>query len=348
MRAAVFKAPGRPLAIEEVADPTPGADDLVIQVKACGICGSDLHMSELCDASGGMKPLPGGAVMGHEFCGEVVALGANAKGRWKIGQRVTALPFFGCGHCLPCLAGQGHRCAVVTYLGMGGAGGGYAEYMRVGRHETLALPDGVSWEAGALIEPLAVGLHAVEAARLRPGDAVLIVGAGPVGLCVALWCRQFGARHVIVSDLSPERLALAARCGATDGIDARSENVIERCKRLAGARPPVVFDCVGVPGSQQLAIDYAPADGRIVVVGVCMQPDRIVPVKALTKELTISYVYMYGRKDFALAIDMLDRGRLDAAALVTDQVGFARFPEAFEALRSDKRQCKVLLRPGVT
>ena len=348
MRAAVFKAPGEKLTIATVADPKPGADDLILRVKACGICGSDLHMSEVCDTAGGMKPLPPGAVMGHEFCGEIVELGANAKGKWKIGQRVTALPFIGCGSCAPCLTGQGHRCASVQYLGMGSVTGGYADYVRVGGMETLALPDGVSWEAGAMVEPLAVGLHAVEAAHLKPGDAVLIVGAGPVGLSVALWCRQFGARHVIVSDLAPERLALATRCGATDGIDARNENVVERFKRLSGTRPDVVFDCVGVPGSQQLAMDYAPTNGRIVVAGVCMQPDRIVPVKAITKELTVSYVYMYGRKDFGLAIEMLDRGRIDASAMLTDQVGFNEFPAAFDALRGDKRQCKVMLRPELS
>jgi 2-desacetyl-2-hydroxyethyl bacteriochlorophyllide A dehydrogenase len=346
MRAAVFQAPGRKLTIATVADPKPGPDDLILQVKACGICGSDLHMSEVCDTAGGMKPLPAGAVMGHEFCGEIAELGSNAKGKWKIGQRVTALPFFGCGVCVACLSGQGHRCASVNYVGMGSITGGYAEYVRVGGLETLALPDGVSWEAGAMVEPLAVGLHAVEAAHLKPGDAVLIVGAGPVGLSVALWCRQFGVRHVIVSDLAPERLALAARCGATDGIDARNENVVERFKRVTGVRPDVVFDCVGVPGSQQLAMDYAPANGRIVVVGVCMQPDRIVPVKAITKELTVAYVYMYGRKDFALAIDLLDRGRLDASAMVTGRVGFDGFSAAFDSLRSDKSQCKVLLLPG--
>ena len=94
-------------------------------------------------------------------------------------------------------------------------------------------------------------------------------------------------------------------------------------------------------------MDYAPANGRIVVVGVCMQPDRIVPVKAITKELTVSYVYMYGRKDFALAIEMLDRGRIDPAAMLTDQVGFAQFPAAFDVPRRDKRQCKVMLRPAL-
>lgn len=348
MRAAVFKAVDRKLQVETVDDPVPGPEELVIRVKACGICGSDLHMTEVCDTTGGMKPLPAGAVLGHEFCGEIVEVGRDAGPQWRVGQHVTALPYIGCGRCAACLSGQGHRCAQARFTGMGAnLSGGYAEYARIGIHETLALPDGVSWQAGAQVEPLAVGLHAVEAAHLKPGDAVLVVGAGPVGLAVALWCAHFGMRRVVVSDLAPARLALAERCGATDIVDAGRENVVERFKRVAGLRPDVVFDCVGVPGSQQLAMDYAPANGRIVVVGVCMQPDRIVPVKAITKELQVNYVYMYRKQDFALTIELLDRGRIDASAMITDRVGFDRFPDAFDGLRRDKTQCKVLLEPAL-
>lgn len=345
MRAAVFKSPDRKLAIEQVEDPAPGPDELVLKVKACGICGSDLHMTEVCDTSGGMKPLPPGAVLGHEFCGEVVAVGKEARGAWREGERVTALPYIACGRCAACLTGHGHRCAQVRTAGMGSLKGGYAEYVVVGRHETLRLGAGVSWQDGALVEPLAVGLHAAEAARLRPGETVLIVGGGPVGLAVAIWCRHFGARHVVVSDLSPARVALAARCGATAAIDASRDDVVAAFKRIAGGRPDVVFDCVGVPGSQQLAMDYAPMNGRIVVAGVCMQPDRIIPVKAVTKELQVNYVYCYRKQDFALTIELLDRGVIDASAMVTDRVGFDRFPDAFDNLRRDKLQCKVLLEP---
>lgn len=346
MKAAVFKAVGEPLAIEDVAVPEPGPGDLILKVTACGICGSDLHMTQVCDHDGGMSPLPPGAVMGHEFAGEVVEAGRDAAADWRAGTRVCALPYIACGACAQCLAGNGRWCASSTYMGLGKLAGAYAEYVRVGAFEALRLPDGVDDSAGALVEPLAVGLHAVNKAGLQPGDTVLVIGAGPIGLAIALWCRFFGARHVVVSDLVSDRVARAAQFGATDGIDAAHENTVGRFKQIAGARPDVVFDAVGVPGSQQLAMDCAPAGGRVVVAGVCMQPDRILPVKAITKELQVNYVFMYLKQDFAFAIDMLAQGRIDASAMITDTVGFDGFPQAFEALKTPTTQCKVMLVPG--
>ncbi|NQV58164.1 MAG: alcohol dehydrogenase catalytic domain-containing protein [Alphaproteobacteria bacterium] len=345
MRAAVFEAPGQPLVIAQVEAPRPTPTDLLVKVKSCGICGTDLHLSAVTDRSGGMAPLSDGTVMGHEFCGEVVEVGSQAPGGWHEGDRICALPYIACGHCLDCLAGRGHRCASAQFNGMGELGGGYADYVRVGGAEALALPAGVDYRRGALVEPLAVGLHAVRAANLRPGDAALIVGGGPIGLAVALWCRFFGARHVVVSDLLPGRLLKAAAMGATDGIDASTENVIGRYKQIAGNRPEVVFDCVGVPGSQQLAMDYAPMNGRLVVAGVCMRPDNIMPVKAVTKELSVRYVYMYERRDFQLALEMLDTGRIDGSAMITEVVGFDAFSAAFEDLKTPSGQCKILLDP---
>ena len=346
MRAAVFQGPGKPLVVQTVPDPAPGPAELVLAVRACGICGSDLHLSEIADTAGGMTPLPAGAVMGHEFAGEVAAVGRDVAGRFRVGDRVTALPFIACGTCAACLNGQGHRCPAVMSLGLGRVPGGYAEYVRVGVHETLALPAELDARTGALVEPLSVGLHAVDLARVRPGDAVLVVGAGPIGLAVSLWARFLGAAHVIVSDLAPERADRALRMGATAAVHAGREDVVAAVKRQCGGRrADIVFDCVGVPGSQQLAMDYAPVNGRVVVAGVCMQPDRILPVKAITKELEVRYVFGYGKRDFAVTIDMLARGRVDASALVSDVVAFDAFPAAFDALRTDKRQVKVLLEP---
>jgi (R,R)-butanediol dehydrogenase/meso-butanediol dehydrogenase/diacetyl reductase len=345
MRAAVFAGTGQPLRIEEVADPTPQPNELVLKVKACGICGSDLHISDMDDPMGGMAPLHHGDIMGHEFAGEVVEIGKDVGGEWKIGDRVSALPYLACGTCEQCRSGQGYRCLNVIYTGLGRLDGGYAEFVRVGAPQTVRLPAGVDFRHGALVEPLAVALHAVERARIGNGDAVLVIGAGPIGLGVALWCRFFGARRVVVSDLKAGRLEKAAAMGATDGIDAAKEDVIGRFKQVAGGRPDIVFDCVGVPGSQQLAINYAPADGHIVVVGLCMHPDTILPVKAMTKELTISYCTMYRRRDFEMTLEMLDMGRIDPMAMVTDVVGFDAFPAAFHGLKKPADQCKVLLEP---
>ena len=345
MHAVVSQAPGKPLVISEIEAPRCAGGDLIMHVKACGICGSDLHMADVHDRSGVMAPLPPGTVMGHEFCGEIIEVGPGVSSPWRVGERVTALPFIACGNCAACLNGLGYRCAQVRYSGLGNLPGAYAEYMRVGAAETLRLPDGVDWQRGALVEPLAVALHAMHAARLMPGENVLVLGAGPIGLAVALWCRHFGAHHVIVSDKVPARLALAEKVGATATINATNENVVAAYKRHAGTRPDVVVECIGVPGAQQLAIDYCPTGGRIVVVGVCMAPDTITPVKAITKELQINYVFMYRKRDFEIVIDLMDRGRIDPTPLLTRVVRFEEFPAVFEALKTDKTACKVLLDP---
>ncbi|WP_416897182.1 MAG: alcohol dehydrogenase catalytic domain-containing protein [Minwuia sp.] len=345
MRAAIFRKPGQRLELGSIDDPTPGPGELVLKVEACGICGSDLHISDNHDGSGGMPPLKPDSVMGHEFCGEIVAIGSGVDNGLKEGMRVASLPTIGCGRCAPCLTGDVKRCRDARGIGLGDVPGGYAQYVRVGAAESLRLPEHFGKGDGALIEPLAVGLRAAVRARLQPGEHALIAGAGPVGLATAIWCRHFGARHVVVSDLNANRAETAARFGATEAIDASKENVIERYKQVAGARPDIVFDCVGVPGSMQLAIDYAGFDSRVVIVGVCMHEDRIMPVKPVTKELDLIFAYCYLRQEFGLCIDMLDQGRIEASGLITDRVGFDGFADAFEALKTPNTQVKVLLEP---
>ena len=346
MKAAVFTAPGTPLHVESVPDPTPGPNDLVIAVNACGICGTDLHWSRHTDAQAGWRLLKPGAVMGHEFAGEVAAVGRDARGAWREGDRVTAQPFIGCGACAECFAGRAYRCADVTMRADLELPGAYAEFTRVGAATTLRLPEEVGFAEGALVEPLAVGLSAAEKARLSPGDRVLVVGAGPVGLAVALWCRFLGARHVAVSDLLASRAEQALEFGATAAIDASREDVPARAAALTGGAPDVVFDCVGVPGSLQLAVDYAPADARVVVVGLCMSRDAIYPGRAIVKELDLAFAFIYRKRHFELVLDALARGRIDAARLITDRVGLDGFPAAFEALRAPSGQIKVMLEPG--
>jgi len=346
MKAAVFSKPGIPLSIEEVADPEPGPDDLILKVKACGICGTDLHWSQGIDPSAGWRHLAPGSVMGHEFSGEIVELGKNTRGRFRSGQRVVAQPFIGCGDCDACRAGRSYRCTVVTTRASADLTGAYAEYTRVGIAETLRLPDSVSFHAGALVEPLAVGLNAVKRAGLQVGDPVLVIGAGPVGLSVALWCRFFGAHDVIVSDLVEERAGRSVEFGATAVIDAANEDVQARFRKIAGRPPAVVFDCVGLPGSLQLTIDQAPTDAHLVIVGLCMAKDTFFPAKAIVKELRITFAFVYSKSDFQFVIDMLGSERIPADALVTSVVGLDDFPHKFEALRSPGADLKVMLEPG--
>ena len=346
MRAAVFHRCGLPLQIENIPDPEPGPDELILRVCACGICGTDLHWSDIDPEQSEWRPLMPGTVMGHEFAGEVVEIGREARGNWKVGDRVCAMPQLGCGSCPDCMAGRPHRCPHAETRGSAKMTGAYAEYTRIGTQETLALPDHVSYREGALVEPLAVGLHATRRAQLQAGDRVLIVGGGPVGLSIALWCRFFGARHIIVSDLAKDRAQGAARFGATDAIDASTDDVGERFRQLAGTDPTIVFDAVGVPGSMQTAIDLVPNNGRVVVVGLCMSRDVFNPAGALIKEIDITFCFVYDKSDFEFVIDMLAQGRIDATAFVTHSVGFDQFPDAFEALKTPTDQLKVMLEPG--
>jgi (R,R)-butanediol dehydrogenase/meso-butanediol dehydrogenase/diacetyl reductase len=307
----------------------------VVKVSYCGICGTDLHSTRE-----GPFAAECDSILGHEFCGHVAEVGSGLKDQWEIGDRVTALPFIGCGVCVSCVTGRPFECAQVQLTGMNSPGG-FAEYVKTGASETLKLPDDLAMQSAALIEPLAVGLHAVRIAQLKAGERVLIIGGGPVGLAVSLWCQFFGARDVLVSEMAEQRLALATQLGAT-GTLTPGATLGEEFGDVSGGAPDVIFECVGAPGLLQETIEIAPRRSRIVPVGVCEQPDTIVPVLALVKELRLYFAIAYNRDDFETVIAMLGQHRIDASAMITDVVKLDEMPAAFEALRSPTTQCKVL------
>lgn len=339
MRAAVFKELSKPLSIEAVADPVCGAHDIVLKVKTCGICGSDLHMTE----PGTIMPLPGGAVMGHEFAGEVIEVGKAVTHLWKAGDRVAGFPVICCGEHTPCINfSQRGTCAKMLSVGLGQSPGAYAEYVRIGSNSGYRLPQSVSFREGAMVEPLAVGLHAVDMARMPRGATVLVIGAGPVGLATMLWAKFLGARHVIVSEKAEIRRQMAAKFGATDAIDP-GQPLSAQVEKIAGKAPDIIFECVGVPGLLMNAMAEAPRGGRIVVAGVCQQADTIMPLMGIMKELEIQFVLGYRPADFDYVISMIASDRIDVAHMVTDIVDLDGLPAAFEALRKPSHQCKVML-----
>ncbi|MDP3175446.1 MAG: alcohol dehydrogenase catalytic domain-containing protein [Phenylobacterium sp.] len=341
MRAAVFEQAGSKLKVQDVPDPTPGPGQLVMKVKYCGVCGSDLHMT---DAHAPRNPTAG-SILGHEFCGEVVAVGPGVEGDWKTGDKITALPFIGCGGCAACLAGQPVWCSQGKSHAGGVVPGGFAEYVAVGARETLRLPQSLSWEESALVEPLAVGLHGVELAKLKPGANILVVGAGPVGLAVVACARALGAGRIVVTAKSDRRADLARAMGASDFVTTE-EKVGSAFRKLVGGPPDVIFECVGSPGMIDYCIGLAAPRSTIVVLGVCMQQDTMRPMLGIVKELNLQFSLAYGVRDFDVAADMLLRSRVDLTGMVTDIVDFDAFPDAFEALRHRSHQCKVLLAPA--
>jgi (R,R)-butanediol dehydrogenase/meso-butanediol dehydrogenase/diacetyl reductase len=344
MRAAVFHELGKPLQIENVQKPQAGRGEIVLKVHYCGICGSDLHATHP-----GVFVVADGTILGHEFAGEIVESGSPD---WKVGEMATALPNNACDDCrkiglMKCKDDMGIMCPKNTLTGFHPSfQGAYAEYVKFSSTEAFRLPSSVKNREGAAVEPLAVGLHAVNRGKVTIGERVLILGGGPIGLSTALFSKLAGARNVVVSEYAPARREAAGAMGATAVIDPGKEDVAEAFARHAGGPPDVIFECVGVPGMIQKAIDLSRTWGRVVVVGVCMVEDTTTPISAIFKETNIQYVLGYGRPDWRLVLDLLDSGRVDPKPMITDIVALDELPSAFEALRRPTTQIKVMVRPN--
>jgi len=344
MRAAVFHELGKPLRIENVAKPQAGPCEIVLKVHYCGICGSDLHATHP-----GVFVVPDGTILGHEFAGEIVESGAAG---WKVGEMATALPNNACEDCRKlglgeCKDNMGIMCPRNTLTGFSPtAQGAYAEFVKFSAKEALRLPSDVKSREGAAVEPLAVGLHAVNRGKVAMGERVLIMGGGPIGLSVAVFSKLAGARDVVVSEYASARREAAGSLGATAVIDPSKEDVGEAFAKRTGGLPDVIFECVGVPGMIQKCVDISRPYGRLVVVGVCMVEDTMTPISAIFKETNIQYVLGYGRPDWRLVLDLLDSGRVDPKPMITDIVTLDQLPNAFEALRKPTSQIKVMVRPG--
>jgi (R,R)-butanediol dehydrogenase/meso-butanediol dehydrogenase/diacetyl reductase len=332
MRAALFQGAGKPLVIGHAPAPEQTSGNVILEVAFCGICGSDLHVTE----AGYIKP---GTILGHEFAGTVVETAANGP---AIGTRVTALPYQACMRCEECADGAYAHCAHLTFIGIG-LPGAFAEYVAVPRHFIQTLPAGVSFELGALVEPLAVAHHAVAMAGSIRGADILILGGGPIGAAATVFAAMNGARHIMVSEPSPHRRALCRQLGATAGVDPLNETIGERFATLAGRAPDVIIDCTGIAGLLKQAIDLVRHRGRVVVAGVVFGEDRFLPMKAIAKEVTLRFSSAYTVRDFAAVIEAIERHVIAPEPMLTDRIGLADLPAMFEALRKPSGQCKVLV-----
>ncbi|HEU4720617.1 MAG TPA: alcohol dehydrogenase catalytic domain-containing protein [Gemmatimonadaceae bacterium] len=335
MRVAAFGGAGRGLAIERRPDPVPGPGQVVLAVARCGICATDLHLT----SGRGAIQLPPGAVPGHEYAGEVVAIGPGVE-QLRVGDRVTALPLAGCGACAACLAGEPFWCVEGLPAE---AGGGFAEQVLVHARQTVPLPDALSWEDGALVEPLAVGLHGVHMARLAPGARVLVLGAGPIGLAATFWARRLGAGPLAVMARSRRREQLAAALGASCFLVAEDD-----VAAALGGPPEVVIEAAGLPGTLARAVDLVAPRGTVVGLGFCTLPDTLVPAHAVAKQVRLQFAMAYGVADFRHVIATLAAGDVAPRRLVTETVSLATLPALFETLRGPSPHCKVLVDPAAS
>jgi 2-desacetyl-2-hydroxyethyl bacteriochlorophyllide A dehydrogenase len=328
----------RGLAEAELPDPKPGPGEVAIEVAYCGICGSDLHMLP-------SAAIPPGTVMGHEFSGTVAALGEGVRGL-EPGQRVCVLPMDPCGECIACRDGNGHLClqAAVRGHGLGGRAGAFAERVTAPARNVFALPDELSDQHGALVEPLAVAVHAVGLGAAEPSDPVVVLGAGPIGVMTALALRASGYQSLVVVEPGERRRRRVEDFGlAAAGLEGVHTAAIEA---LAGELPVAVFECAGHPSALGLALELVRPAGTVLAMGVLEEPVPINQLLLIIKEARIQGSMAYGPSDFERSIELIASGAIPADELVTEVAPLGRAQELFEQLRRPgTEQLKVLLHP---
>lgn len=333
------------LDVVDVDEPLPAAGQVLVRPVACGICGSDLHTLHAQRAAPELLPP---MVFGHEFCCEILDHGPDTARRLAAGSLVCSIPFV-TGPIGPELVGLTPSFP-----------GAFAERILLDEHRLLPVPNGLSPIHAAVTEPLAVGVHAVNAARLERGDVPLVLGCGPVGLAVIAALRHGGFGPIVASDYSPTRRSLAERLGADVLVDPAGQDPYATWLERAGAPLPpspllpagvgraltVVFDCVGAPGLTAQFIDAVPSHSRLVVVGVCAVEDAYVPVQAIQKELSIQYVFAYRAEEFSDALGLIADGTVDVAPWVTGTCSLDDVAQAFVDLGHPDAHCKIVVTPG--
>ena len=338
MRAVVFEGNDKPLAVKDVPAPKPGPGQVLIDVAACGICGSDLHAYQV-------ELYPPGMTPGHEFSGTVAALGEGVEGDLQVGDRVIALGALVCGECPACIEENYPACEQIGLTGFF-TPGAYAEQVITSAVLTLPIPDSLEFSQGALVEPLTVGLAAMRDAQLPMGGNVLVLGAGVIGIATAKWARFFGAGEVVVSDLDQERLQRALDTGATGIIDASvHSDPVAAFQEATGCYPDVIIECVGRPMLKHL-VECAPIGCHIVSVGVSMEDEPISPLETAQKKVRMSFSFGYDLSEFAFVVKMIANGRLSTDGLVTASVSLDDAPATFSELMKPNGHCKVMVEPG--
>ncbi|HWS90951.1 MAG TPA: zinc-binding dehydrogenase [Mycobacterium sp.] len=338
MRASVLRD-GHMVYRDDVPDPLPQSGQVLVAVRACGICGSDLHfvahgteVLTLGDQMGGGAAtgmnldLGSDVFMGHEFSAEVLEAGPDTEAP-PPGTLVTSIPVL--------LSAKGVEPIVYSNSTIGG----YAERMLLSAPLLLPIPNGLDVKHAALTEPMAVGLHAVNKSNIGPGETALVLGCGPIGIAIIAALRARGVENIVAADFSPKRRELATAMGAHQTLDPAQGSPFDSVK------PAVVFEAVGVPGIIDDVLLRARPGTRLVVAGVCMQPDTVHPFFAIAKEINVQFVLAYNPDEFGTSLRALAEGEIDVSPLITGEVGLNEVGQAFDDLADPERHCKILVTP---
>ncbi|ORA83969.1 zinc-binding dehydrogenase [Mycobacterium malmoense] len=337
MRAAVLRD-GRMVYRDDVPEPVPEPGQVLVGVRTCGICGSDLHFAahgsevvamtaQVAGDAGGMGiDLDRDIFMGHEFSAEVLEAGPDTETH-PPGTLVTSIPVL--------LSAKGFEPIVYSNSTIGG----YAERMLLSAPLLLPIPNGLDLKHASLTEPMAVGLHAVNKSNIAPGETALVLGCGPIGIAIVAALHAHGVETVVASDFSPKRRELATAMGAHQTLDPAQGSPFDTVK------PAVVFEAVGIPGIIDDVLLRARPGTRLVVAGVCMQPDTVHPFFAIAKEINVQFVLAYTPDEFADSLRSLAEGEIDVTPVITGEVGLDGVGAAFDDLADPERHCKILVTP---
>ncbi|HYX58598.1 MAG TPA: alcohol dehydrogenase catalytic domain-containing protein [Streptosporangiaceae bacterium] len=331
MRAVIWEAPGK-LTVAEAADPAPRHGELVVKVGMCGICGTDVHI-----ADGEFPPTPYPIIPGHEFAGQVAAVGAGVPDGWREGERVAVDPSLFCGHCPACHSGRGNLCANWNAIG-DTVNGAFAEYVAVPAANAYRIPDSVDDAQGALIEPLSCAVHGLR--RIGPviGEDILLTGAGTMGLLLLQLLNQAGARSVSVVDRKAMRLQAAKALGAA--------SVAEDVAELERPGFGVAVDASGAPAAIEACFASLGRGGRLLIFGVTSGDATVAlsPFRIYNDEITV-LGSMAVLNSFGAAADLMAAGAIDTAPLLGQPFGLSEFADGLASVRAGDR-IKVQVRPG--
>ncbi len=336
------------LRLDNIEEPIVKKGEVKIKVEWCGICGSDLHeytAGPIFIPSETPHPLTGDKapiVMGHEFSGQVVEVGEDVK-KVQVGDRVTVEPIYSCGECDACKQGKYNLCETMGFYGLAGGGGGFSEFASIPEHMIHKLPENVSYEQGALVEPSAVALHAVKQSKVKVGDKVAVFGTGPIGLLVIEALKAAGASEIYAVELSEQRREKAVELGAI-GVDPNNVDAVEQIQTLTNGGVDVAYEVTGVPPVLTQAIDSTKFNGETMIVSIFEKEAPIHPQNIVLRERTVSGVIGY-RDVFPAVIRLMAQGYFPADKLVTKRITLDEvIDEGFEGLLKEKNHIKILVK----
>ena len=334
----------RTIEVQELDVPTPGPDEALVRIRACGLCGSDVHYFEHGKIGPYVVTKP--IILGHEAAGEVVAVGSEVR-NVAPGQRVTIEPGVTCGRCEYCKSGRYNLCPEVRFLATPPYDGAFCEYIAIRADFLYPIPDSMSYEKAALIEPLSVGLHAVNRGGLKTGETVVIMGMGPIGMMTLLAAKAAGAGRVIGVDLEAFRLDRALQMGADGVVNLREEDGMEAILRLNGGRKAdLAIETAGNGKAAQASLQAVRRGGRVVLVGLPQEEATPVSIPYIVdNEIDIRGVFRY-HNTYPTGVAVMAAENLNLDPIITDRMTLDETPRAFEkAINEKNRTLKIVIEP---